>query len=397
MHVIEPNCKKVKLNMKTILRSSLALAILSFKFIQPLTADIPINSIDIERFNTQLTGSQYKFRQWLFAKTPYSQKEVLLDSTTKKISYPYPTADFVRWSQITMSDIDFNTFLNTSIDLNKINFTLTSAPTTYDYQPNGTFWVDFADAEKFGGGFRGNGNLEEERMFFEFPQLAQLAYARRNNPPLPVKSVSGIFPTTSDAQPFIIFDIFRRFDVSQVPYGDKLKKVKPASQVANLVIDSSSPYARVNVIGLASLNWCQKPSIKSKKYRQSNLLYLLKESLLGNLGAIMSLIQFSPTNTTAGIHSGQWGTGAFANSQYTVTAIQILSGMMSQIYANNQQYGIHLHLHGVSPSVINEVESIVRTELQKPGGNPAKLIDELLNLQNVDPKKWGPRKDCNRI
>lgn len=152
------------------------------------------------------------------------------------------------------------------------------------------------------------------------------------------------------------------------------------------------------MIGIASLNWCQQnPPIKSKRYRQSNLLYLLKESLLGNLGALMSLIQFSPTNTTAGIHSGQWGTGAFANSQYMVTAIQILSGIMSQIPANNQQYGIRLHLHGVDQSIINEAENIVRAELQKPGGNPAKVIDELLNLQNSDPKKWRPRKDCKRI
>lgn len=384
--------------MRIILQFSLALSILSFNFIQPLFADVPTSSINIERFNTQLTGSQFKFRQWLFAKVPYPQKEVLLESTIKKIPYPYPNVNSVRWSQITMSDTDFNTILNTPIDLNKINFTITAEPTNYNYQPNGTFWVDFADAEKFGGGFRSNGNLEEERMFFEFPQLAQLAYARRKNPPLPVKSVSSIFPTTSDAQPFIIFNIFRRFDVSQVPYGDQLKKVNPPSQVANLVRELPIPYAEVNVIGIASLNWCQKnPPIKSKLYRQSNLLYLLKESLLGNLGAIMSLIQFSPTNTTAGVHSGQWGTGAFANSQYTVTAIQILSGMMSQIHTNNQQYGIHLHLHGVSQSIINEVENIVKTELQKPGSNPAKVIDELLNLQNSDPKKWGPRKDCKRI
>ena len=382
--------------MKFNLSASLALAVLSFKFTQALVADIPISQINIEKFNTELTGSQYQFRQWLFAQNPYPQKDVLLENTSKKIVYPYVNS--VHWSQITMSDTDFNTILSTPINLNNINFTVTTESTKYNYQPKGSFWVDFADAEKFGGGFRGNGNLEEERIFFEFPQLAQLAYARRNSPPLPVKPISGIFPTTSDAQPFIIFNLFRNFDVSQVPYGNQLKKVEPASQISNLVKELPSPYAEVNVIGIASLNCCQKnPPIKSRQYRQSNLLYLLKESLLGNLGAIMSLIQFSPTNTTAEIHSGQWGTGAFGNSLYTVTAIQILSGMLSQIYTNHEQYGIHLHLHGVSQSIIDEVKNIVTTELQKSGGNPAKVIERILDLQNADPKKWGPVEECKEI
>lgn len=388
----------VRARMQLTLRLALALAILTINLIQPLLANVPINTIKMEKFNTQLTGTQYQFREWLFAKKPYQQKQMLLASTSKKIPYPYPKANSVHWAQITMSDTDFQTLLNRPIDVSKINFRVTAEPTSYNYQPKGSFWVDFADAEKFGGGFRGNGNLEEERMFFEFPQLAQLAFAKQASPPLPVKTSSGTFPTSADAQPFIIFNTFRHFDVSQVPYGYELEKVQPASTINHLVKELPSPYAEVNIIGIASLNWCQKnPPITSKKYTDSNLLYLLKESLLSNLGAIMSLIQFSPTHTAASIHSGQWGSGAFGNSLYTVTALQILSGMMSQIHNHNHQYGIHLHLHGVSQTIINEVENIVKTELKKPGGSPAKLIKLILNLQNSDFKKWGPKKDCKKI
>jgi hypothetical protein len=84
------------------------------------------------------------------------------------------------------------------------------------------------------------------------------------------------------------------------------------------------------------------------------------------------------------------------NSLYPIN-LKILSGMMSQIQVNNSQYGISLHLHGVSQSIIDEIENIVRTILKKPGGNPAKVIEELLNLQNSDLKKWGPRKDYKKI
>lgn len=382
--------------MNSIRNFSLALAILTL--FQPLLGNVPTSSIKIDKFDTQLTGTQHQFREWLFARKPSQQKEVLLDNTSKKIPYPYPKANSIHWSQITMADNDFQTLLNTPIDLSKINFKVASEAPSYSYQTNGTFWVDFADAEKFGGGFRGNGNLEEERMFFEFPQLAQLAFARQSSPPLPVKPSSGIFPTASDAQPFIIFNAVRHFDVSNVPYGYALDKVTPASQVANLVTELTSHNAKVNVIGIASLNWCQKnPPIKSKKYTDSNLLYLLKESLLSNLGAVMSLAQYSPTNTSAGIHSGKWGSGAFGNSLHTVTALQILSGIMAQIHVNNHQYGIHLHLHGVDQAVINEAENIVKTTLKKPGGTPAKVIEELLNLQNSDIKKWGPSKICKKI
>lgn len=380
------------------LKLSLTLIFVSIKLMQPLLANVPASSIKIEKFDTQLTGTQYQFREWLFEKVSYKQKEVLLESTTKKIPYPYPKANSVHWSQITMSDGDFHTLMNTSIDLKKINFSVKSEPATFNYEPKGSFWIDFADAEKFGGGFRGNGNLEEERMFFEFPQLAQLAFARQTSPPLPVKASSGTFPTSSDAQPFIIFNAFRHFDVTKVPYGYELEKVTPPSQVSSLVTELTGSLAEINVIGIASLNWCQKnPPVKTKKYTESNLLYLLKESLLGNLGAIMSIAQFSPAHTAASIHSGQWGSGAFNNSLHTVTALQILSGMMSQVHHNNSHYGIHLHLHGIDKAVIDEAENVVKSQLSKTGGNPAKVIEELLNLQHSDPKKWGPKKDCKKI
>ncbi len=359
-------------------------------------SNVPQSAIDVKRVKTDLTGTQSSFSDWLLAEKPYAQKEALLKGTIGQISYPYskPKVDFVNWSQITMSDKNFEALLNSSINLNTINFSVFADPGEYDYKPDGTFWVDFADADKFGGGFRGMGNLQEERIFFQFPQLAQLAYAARNNPPLPVSpGASGVFPTTEDAQPFIVFDVFRRFDVSNVPYADALKLITVA-QVYSDIITLKQPYEQVNIIGIASLNWCQtSPPIPVKQYKLSNLEYLLKESLLGNLGAISSLIEFSPGNTTAGIHSGQWGTGDFGNSVSMVTAIQILSGIMSQIDVKGKQYGMNLHLHGVSQSLISETEDIVKNILRS-GGTPKDVLDHLLDLQSSDPTDWQPRQKC---
>lgn len=376
-------------------RPFLFLILSSLLFVQIAHAHIPMSNIEVRKVKTDLTGTETEFRKWLFERKPYPQKEALLEGTIKEIAYPYPNIGAVHWSQITMSDANFDKILNTPVDLHQVNFRVYPDAPTYEYHTNGTFWVDFADAASFGGGFRGKGNLEEERLFFQFPQLAHLAFALASNPPLPVKpGATGIFPTTEQAQPFIVFDVLRRFDIEKIPYSDALKLISK-SQVFKDIKTLSSPYKKGNIIGIASLNWCQtNPPIATKQYRLSNLKYILKESLLGNLGAVMSLIEYSSGHTTASIHSGQWGTGAFGNSLHMVTAIQILSGILSQVDSHGKQYGISLHLHGVDKNIIREAENIVKGILNQQGGTPLKVLDHLLSLQKSSPTDWQPRQKC---
>lgn len=380
--------------MMKFLQYFLFLVLFSFNSMHLAHANIPVSSFEVKKVKTDLTGSQSSYRDWLFARKPYPQKEALLEGTVKQIPYPYPNVGDVHWSQITMSDNDFDKILNTEVNFHKIDFRVKDATSTYDYQHDGSFWVDFADASSFGGGFRGRGNLEEERLFFQFPQLAQLAFALQSNPPLPVKPGGiGVFPTTERAQPFIVFNVFRRFDLSKIPYSDDLKLISK-SQVLN-DITTLTHYEKVNIIGIASVNWCQtKPPITNKQYRLSNLKYILKESLLGNLGAVMSIVEFSKSHKTANIHSGKWGTGAFGNSLHMITAIQILSGILSQVNVNGHQYGVYLYLHGVDAQMVHEIEDIVKSILRKPGGTPLKVLEHLLSLQKSQPSNWQPIQKC---
>ena len=220
----------------------------------------------------------HNFQDWILAKNPASPKKALIENTILNIHYP--TTSTIDWAKAEMSSKSFDNQLKNSIK--SIPLVVTSVSGNYDYTPDNAFWVDFANAKSFGGGFRSNGNVQEERMFMEFPQLAQLAYAKRGNPILPVsKNCKLPREIPSCAEPFLIFEMLRRFDISKVPYGRAILDVK-ASQIPKDIETLSKPYAIANIIGLAAIDWCDA-QIKKKTYTLSDLKYLLSEALLGNL------------------------------------------------------------------------------------------------------------------
>lgn len=167
------------------MRSFLALML----FISVNIHSAVINFQDNQQFNLDMhqatLGTDFQaFKSWILALNPPSQKKALIENTILNVHYP--TTPTIDWAKAIMSNQDFDHLLASPIT--GISLVVTPVAGVYNYSPNNAFWVDFANASTFGGGFRKNGNVQEERMFMEFPQLAQLAYAKRNQPILPVSN-----------------------------------------------------------------------------------------------------------------------------------------------------------------------------------------------------------------
>lgn len=337
----------------------------------------------LDEHQTTLKTDFKAFRNWMLAKKPPTQKEVLIRNTVLDVHYPLtPT---VNWAKAKMSNESFDTLIINPLE--NISLVVTSVAYPYNYSPNYAFWIDFANANTFGGGFRGKGNVQEERMFMEFPQLPQLGYAKRNNQILPVtKNCTTPRESPSCAEPFLVFDILRRFDVNKVPYGKALYQANPKS-IPNDIQKLSKPYPIVNIIGLAANDRCAK-GLKDKPYSLLDLKYLLKEALLGNLGALKFNLQQQRGNPE--VHTGPWGTGAFKNSEAMITAIQILAGAMSQMTNEGIVHGIHLFFHVIPARLVAQIQNDVIIRL-KQNQTPLDLLHYFLNLQESDPSIWGPK------
>ena len=160
--------------------------ILFMRFFLPLMLFISVNihsvikfqdseTFDLVLHETTLETDFGEFKKWILAKNPPSQKKALIENTILDVHYP--TTPTIEWAKAKMTTQDFDTFITSP--LKQISLVINPMRGIYNYIPDNAFWVDFANASTFGGGFRSKGNVQEERMFMEFPQLAQLAFAKK--------------------------------------------------------------------------------------------------------------------------------------------------------------------------------------------------------------------------
>lgn len=325
------------------------------------------HSFSLEKHTETPQSSDFKkFRSWILSQDPSAGKSALLNSTLISVHYPFsPT---IIWYKARMKTADFDNLLNQTFLSPSV--TINTAQGNYNYTPDNAFWVDFANGEHFGGGFRSRGNVQEERMFFEFPQLANLAYVLRNN--------KTILPMTKKgaAEPFLIVSMLRKSDVSKVPYGRDLDETSPKTVIRD-VIHLKAPYTSANIIGLAALDYSKK---HSSKYSLDNLKYMLQAAFLGDAAAL----QYNgPTNLI--IHTGKWGAGAFKNSVKMVTAIQILAAEMAFTG------GIIplLVFHGIDPTLLDPIQQEITQKLHA-GETALSLLKTFYKRQESD-STWRPQ------
>lgn len=320
----------------------------------------------LERHTARMSSNDWHaFQDWMLSKNPPNQKKSLIQNTVLKAHYLL--SESLWWFKSSISDHDFETLLDTSI--RSPTGIISAVSGFYNYSPQYTFWVDFANADTFGGGFRGKGNVQEERMFMEFPQLSQLAFDLKRNAEInPVQN--------KKPEPFLVPRLQRLFDLSRVPYGHALFDIS-RQQIINDIQKLSAPYAIAHIIGIAAKDYSQT---SHAEYSMNDLEYHLRAALLGWLSAKeYPNAKASPLE----IHTGAWGSGAFKNSPKMITALQILAFYMAKL-----ETGATLTFHGMNTSLVTPIATEIRTSLQG-GITPQQLIKRFQNRQKTD-SSWRP-------
>lgn len=308
-----------------------------------------------------------KFEDWILSQHPSPAKKALLASTLNSTYYPFtPT---ITWCKAHMNSFDFELLLNATYQAPSV--TINSQRGNYDYKPNGAFWVDFANAQHFGGGFRSRGNVQEERLFIEFPMLAHLAYVLRSD--------DSILPVAKNGspEPFLVVACLRKFDINKVPYGKDLDDCSP-QQVKKDVVRLEKPFPSAHIIGLAAKDYSNK---HDPRYTMKDLKYHLQAAFLGDLAALTL-----NGSSHLVIHSGRWGAGAFKNSLKMITALQILAAEMAFSGTNTNP---RLILHSIDSSLITSLREEIVKSLRN-GNSPSVLLRTFLDRQTHD-SSWRPQ------
>lgn len=332
----------------------------------PIEKNTP--SFHMEKHTEYLDPKDHiKFEEWVLSQHPSPPKKALLTSTLASTYYPF--ASPISWYKSHMSSFDFELLLTATYPSPSV--IIRSQRGNYDYRPNGVFWIDFANAHRFGGGFRSQGNVQEERLFIEFPMLAQLAYVLRND--------NSILPITKNGapEPFLVIHCLQKFDISKVPYGRDLDNASPY-QIKKDIIRLEKPFHSAHIIGLAAKDYSNK---HDPRYTMNDLKYHLQAAFLGNLAAL----SYNGSSNLV-IHSGRWGDGAFKNSFKMITALQILAAEM----AFSGTHGTpQLILHSIDSSTINPIRDEIVKSLQR-GSTPLALLQVFLDRQKND-SSWRPQ------
>jgi hypothetical protein len=332
-----------------------------------LSGQIPAGFL-LESHTETLTPKDHtKFSSWILSQDPSAAKKALLTSTITSTYYPFtPT---ITWYKASMDQSNFGKLLSKTFSPSTTN--IIAASGNYDYTPDGAFWIDFANAKHFGGGFRSHGNVQEERMFDEFPQLPDLAYVLRNN--------TTIVPVTKQgaAQPFMVVSAERKFDVSNVPYGSALDSASPHT-VEKSVVRFNAPFKKANIIGIAAKDYSKT---HNARYSMTDLTYHLQAALLGDLAAL----QYNRSKSVL-LHTGKWGSGAFKNSVEMITALQILA---AEIAFSGTTVHTSLYFHGIDSSLLSSLQQEI-VHLLQTKNTPNAILKILLEKQNHDPA-WRPQ------
>jgi len=301
------------------------------------------------------------FVRWVDAHWKSSQKSKLLESTLFTHE-PLPQTLEITYHQLYMSQDEFAQKLNAP--LNEINTAFHEG--WYAYTDQGHLHIDFANAYSFGGGWRVEGNVQEETLFCEFFKLALLAYLSAATGEMIRPATGSPEQENADATPFIVENVERQYRVDPALYGNGIYEVN-AREIPGYV----TPQENTSVVfgGIAARRWSSQGT-----YSRNDLLYHLKAAYLAFIGEKLL------NEADARAHTGPWGCGVFHNSPKMLTGIQLLAARMA---------GVDINFWGVDADA-ELVAQVNRFENAEEG------IQYFLDQQESDPS-WKPYARQTRV
>ncbi|MGM0440394.1 MAG: hypothetical protein ACQEP8_04695 [Chlamydiota bacterium] len=236
--------------------------------------------------------------------------------------------------------------------------TSSSTPKFYDYQPDQgkeSVWVDFAN-KYLGGGWRGNGFVQEEIMFAEFPDLAAYGAVHSDLTREGGQNVGQGSPT-----PLLIKDVHRVQVVdSKELYGRKLLGKSSGAEAVKHVTSLDVPQA-AHILAMAAPYNPAKPKSADTFYDLFNTAYASFELARENTPQGMPVI----------IHSGKWGAGVFGNDPTVVCIAQLLAA---------QHAGVDIKFHGYSDQEFQKAHTIFETLATEAPSNIKAVLDRASEL-----------------
>ncbi|NGX61711.1 MAG: hypothetical protein K940chlam9_01200 [Chlamydiae bacterium] len=330
------------------------------------------------------------FTSWLYKHNPHENKQAVFQHTLevelKNFCEGLGEAEIVR-TWIETEEVGFPSTLEREFsEEDKCTAQGEGMGKYYDYTHGGQVYVDFANANVFGGGWRGNGFVQEEILFVEFFELALLAYMvdlaghkihpTRKDPLSTYQEMVGDeCDGTLKQTPFFV-PAKRSYQVDGRLYGNRLQRTrqgrKPTKVEANDFV--KKPSEEVYIAGIAARNWGQYPG--NSQYTELDLV----QHLQALYGVCLEARKKNVDNPE--VHSGQWGCGVFGGNVLVMTTLHLLAGRMT---------GVHMHMYDMDDQFVQKVKAFV--DLFE---TPAKAIAEIVELQEKD-EHWTPALKNSKV
>lgn len=233
----------------------------------------------------------------------------------------------------------------------------------YQKAQSSDFFLNYASSAHFGGAFLTHGNVQEEHLMVQFPEMAKIAfYTNQVMDILPIQSKGDLHPPYVVPTPTLV-TAAQSFDTNQL-YGGKLGQLTP-TKVSTLIQQKASP--RVNFIAIAARCWRQGDTLE---YSLVDLDYHLKTLL----SACFLAKSTCPENPT--IHGGKWGCGVFGNNTTVMTILQLLAAKIT---------GVDYVLHDVNQPIYNSALKCVQENKTVED-----VFKAIINMQKDHPGRWNP-------
>jgi|GEM_PF-3295266 len=235
----------------------------------------------------------------------------------------------------------------------------------------------FARTDIRGGTWRTDGCVQEERMVMESPLHMMLLYLLRHEPIdllSPTRDGTPAKEPAADPTPFFLPNFYKEFDINQSLYGfDGVKDsnahfIKSQSGIQSVKVTYSA-------VGIAAKRW--ERSKQRQQYSRQDILYHLK--------AFKLACEIQKVQGYSRMQISDWGCGAYLNNPKMMTNIMILGARMA---------GMQLDFCAVKNDNVFCRESILRAEQEMMKHETANsAIAYLLEQQESDPDRWGPKKE----
>lgn len=202
----------------------------------------------------------------------------------------------------------------------------------YKYTNNG-WYVDFANTNLGGGVYGGKAFVQEEKMFYLFPELMIIGkdardngYSYIDNQSIDYKERNGAIIITNVLKSLISggTDTMDRF-YSNINDNKCIEKETVKDECAKNITE----IIKVNIIAIDAVNYTNSKKFKLNDYDVDILITYIKKAYNGFLFAKKYDLERNIQETI--IETGAWGAGVFGNLLMVMLSVQLIAGILADV------------------------------------------------------------------